>query len=420
MMRYANLLLALLLVCLAVPLQAITCPSGPATDPTTITINATAADPSPMFVLNNPANAKANATACLLTEADLKAGRTCSSTDRETFTTPPSLTLGVCTAGATNFSSLGGDAFKNANTILLSFTPRAPGRVHQYLLVQADSFTQTYEVTAIAGVPDFAHDSRYKVWLYTGYTYLRSKSDFQEGYPELLARFETRMYDGRIAMKIADPARYAQMISGKCTDCGTFPHFKVMRLYGETGLTGAAVTTTTTDPNVQTTNVRQAFAGSFGLGWGWTLPVAVENSGDTAAFSLLGVARLGVVTIPGVDADPNATPAVLATPGKTAFNWVAGGRLENENGGNFEGAYFELGLGESEQFTRKKVLRLRADGLIPLSSGDNKLFRFAARLQLDTARPFHQKQNDDPGGEIRVSILFNMDLHELADRLSGK
>jgi hypothetical protein len=428
-MRSTKLAVALVLVSLALPLHAADCPAG--SDPTTITLDASAADPSPTFVLNNPAKDKTDATACLLTEADLKAGLTCTSTDRETFNTPPTLTLGVCTAGVNNFSSLGGDAVKNANTILLSFTPRESGRVHQYLRVEADSFTRTYEVTATAGVPNLALDSRYKVWLYTGYTYLRSKGDFQDGFPELLARFETRLYDEGVAMRQLHHDIYTKMINHECDDakvttcpcgtgkCGGIPKFGVIRLYGETGLTGTAVVAGD-DNNTSASSTKQSLEGSFGVGFGVTLPVTVDQAGDTHAFTILSVSRLGVNTIPGVDADPNATPPVTAVDGKTAFNWFTGVRIENENGGNFEGTYFELGAGESEQFSRKKVARLRADGLIPLSSASNALFRFALRLQLDTARPFHPKQNDAPAGEIRVSILFNMDLHELSKRLGGK
>lgn len=217
-------------------------------------------------------------------------------------------------------------------------------------------------------------------------------------------------------MKKQDPAAFEAVINH--TNGEKFPHFRVLRLYGETGLTGSEVVDATATTTTAA-RVRQAFTGSVGAGWGWTMPVSTEKRGDTSAFTILGISRLGIQTIPGVDANPTATPPVTGVPGKLAYNWLAGVRIENEKGGNFEGKYFEIGLGESEQFTHKKVPRLRADLMVPFP-GDNKLFRSATRMQFDTPTPFDRKENTDPGGEIRISIVFNIDTQELSRRLGGK
>jgi len=334
--------------------------------------------------------------------------------------------IGVCTGGKSNFL-LTPAAITAADAILIRMDKNTPGIVTRYLRIEGKDAAgkdlapaPVYKITVVAGVENFAKDSRYKLWIYTGYTYLRTKSDFKDGYAELLARYETRLYDQRIYMKQYDNEMYKKIEEHKCapTDkCGKFPNFRILRLYGETGLTGTAVV----DPNNTSapTRVRQAFGGSAGIGAGWTLPVSHENPDDTNAFSILGVMRLGILTIPGIDANPTATPPVAATNGKIAYNWMAGVRIENETGGKFEGKYFEIGLGESEQFTRKKVPRLRADLMVPFP-GQNDLFNFATRMQFDTATPFNRKTNEEPGGEVRVSIIFNIDVQTLSKRLSGK
>ncbi|MEA2236296.1 MAG: hypothetical protein QOC81_1020 [Thermoanaerobaculia bacterium] len=382
-------------------------------------------DTNPRFNLKNPAKGGTTAAICLLTEEDLRNGHQCS--NRDAVTEAPLLTVGLCNAGTDDFGALPASAITGADAIIVLFRPLGPIVTTQYLRIEATDAQGTaldpvpvYKIVARAGVQDFAEDPRYKLWIYTGYTYLRTKADFRDGFPELLARYETRLYDEGIGIKTADPARYRLMTEPAlhCSDCGRFPHFRILRLYGETGLTGTAVVNTN-GQQPATTPVRQAFTGSVGAGWGWTLPIATDKRGATNAFSILAIARLGILTIPGLDADSTATPPIVATSGKTAYNWMLGYRIENESGGNFEGKYFELGLGESEQFSRKKVPRLRADLFVPFP-GDNKLFRFATRMQFDTPTPFNKKENADPGGEIRISLVFNIDARELTKRLGGK
>jgi len=433
-MRTACRIFAVLVVLLAFSVHAADCPT-PNDFGGTIGLTGNA----PKFTLKNPAKGGSAASVCLLTEGDLEKGHTCATADP--LTAAPAVVVGLCTAGANNFNNnLTSAAIAGADAILVEFHPAEAGQTVRYLRVEAKDAAgkdlnppPVTKVVATAGTPDFATDSRYKVWLYTGYTYLRTKNDFKDGYPELLARFETRLFDNAIYLEQTDHDKFERMRKHECLssdNCGVFPHFNVVRLYGETGLTGTTVATTSTTPAAGTTTtvtaVKQAFTGSVGVGYGWTLPVTTRpaapgEAGDTNAFTILGVSRLGIVTVPGVDAD--ATKGIAAKQGTTAFSWSVGARIENANllrgkGGNFEGAYFEIGIGENEQFARKKVPRLRVDGLVPLPAGSD-LVRFALRLQLDTPRPFHPKENADTGGEIRISGLFNIDLKELARRFGG-
>ncbi|MEA2570841.1 MAG: hypothetical protein QOI24_2842 [Acidobacteriota bacterium] len=291
-----------------------------------------------------------------------------------------------------------------------------------------------YKVVAIAGVPDFASDSRYKLWIYTGYTYLRSKDDFKSGYPEMLLRTETRWQDQRIYMKHYKPVEYAKIVDTGCMvdtrdsngNCPKwkYPAFQILRLYGDMGLTGTTVVANSAGGSTLG-DIKQTFAANVGVGYGKTVLVSTLKPTDTSAFSAMFVARLGMITIPGsTDA---ATGTV--TDGRGAFNYSANLRIENEpsfrddgiRGGNFEGAYFEIGIGESEQFSRKKFPRLRADGLLPIAGGSD-LFRFATRLQIDAPRPLARQKDggDNLANEIRLSIVFNIDLLELGKRISKK
>jgi hypothetical protein len=337
-------------------------------------------------------------------------------------------------------------AVVTAETIVIRFVPNEPGTVTRYLRLswKADASAtaetkRTYKIIATGGVPDYAGDSRYKLWVYTGYTYLRSENDFKDGFAELLARTEIRWIDGRIALKHYHPDLYEKAVETgercdldhKGNQCPT-AHFTIVRIYGEAGLTGTTVETTTdVTPGNETKigGVTQAFGGSVGLGVGQTRLVSVLKPTDTSAFSILGVLRLGMISIPGTK-DANGKPL---SESRGAFNYSTNVRIENEpsfrddntKGGNFEGAYFELGWGESEQFARKKYPRLRFDGLLPINSGSD-LFRFATRLQIDAPRPFAGRKTekgsttDNLANEIRISILFNLDLLELGKRMAGK
>jgi hypothetical protein len=365
---------------------------------------------------------------------------------------PFPFTLGYCAPDANDptkpltqyFISKDLSALATAEAVVIRFVPNEPGEVTRFLRLKWKSGTtantKTYKIVATGGVPDYASDSRYKLWAYTGYTFLRSKDDFQDGYAELVARTEIRWIDARVALKHYHPELYAEAVrTGQRCDrkkkdapadarCPGAT-FSIMRIYGEMGLTGTTVEAVGggTGDETELGKVAQAFGGSIGVGLGKTKLVSILQPTDTSAFSILGVARLGMISIPAAkDANGNV---VAGSESRGAFNYSANIRIENEpsfrddrlRGGNFEGAYFELGFGESEQFSRKKFPRLRFDGLIPINGGSN-LFRFAGRLQIDAPRPFATKKKDPTdnlANEIRISILFNMDLLELGKRIAG-
>ncbi|HEX7678260.1 MAG TPA: hypothetical protein VF713_09060, partial [Thermoanaerobaculia bacterium] len=274
------------------------------------------------------------------------------------------------------------------------------------------------KVTVNSSVPDYASDARYKLWVYTGYTFMRSQNNFSDSYAELLVRVETRWVDERIAFKQKQDHPPPGYTAPKTPPTA----FGIVRIYGEAGLTGTTAAATGGAGN-QTTigGVSQAFGGNFGLGFGYTRLVSHLQPTDTSAFSVLFVPRLGMTSHPAATgADPNSA--------FTAFDYSANIRIENEpslddkvKAGNFEGAYSEFGVGESEQFSRKKFPRLRYDGLLPIPGGTD-LFRFALRLQINAPRPFTSKKpdpTDNLANEIRISALFNIDLLQLGKRIAG-
>lgn len=320
-------------------------------------------------------------------------------------------------------------ALAGADAIVILFVPNEPGRVTRYLKLEwTDSAskpqTMSYKVTGNGGIPDYAKYSRYKLWAYMGYTYLRSQND-KDSFAELLLRTETRWVDERIALKQHHHSRYDQAVrTGELCDadnknCGS-AKFGIVRIYGEAGLTGTIAVATGGSLKQTEIGTTQAFGGNIGLGFGYTRLVSSLRSTDTSAVSVLFVPRLAITSHP-------AATGANSNSAFTSFDYSANIRIENEpslddkvQAGNFEGAYSEFGLGESEQFSRKKVLRLRYDGLLPIPSGSD-LLRFALRLQIDAPRPFANKNGtpDNLSNETRLSALFNIDLLALGKRISG-
>ncbi|MCU1231412.1 MAG: hypothetical protein JWO97_4296 [Acidobacteria bacterium] len=364
------------------------------------------------------------------------------------------LAVGYCTtvngAASIAFPTSGTDSTKlrDAAALAVQYAPTETANGQEfvrYLRIKwkeaggTEEKSATYKIVAKSGAPDYASDSRYKLWLYTGYTFMRSKSDFKDGYPELLLRAETRWTDGRIFMMQHSPDKYAVLEKRGCKveldpsgGCPwrEAPSFAILRIYGEAGLMGTTIAVNGSDTTTLG-KIKQTFGANVGIGYGHTYLVSTRDpKKDTNAFAALGVVRLGLTTIPGLDkvtaADGTVTQA--ATEGRSAFNYSANIRIENEPSfredappGNFEGAYFEFGWGESEQFGRKKFPRLRVDGMLPF--GGTSLLRFAGRLQIDAPRPFASRKSDSPdnlANEIRISIIFNMDLLELGKRIGGK
>jgi len=394
-------------------------------------------------------------------------------------------TLGYCGPSSNKTLSFSGD-FKElttAETVVIRFKTDNQGSATRYLTLKwTDSSgkpqTQTYSVTGSAGAPDYANDSRYKIWAYTGYTYLRSQNDFKDSFAELLVRVETRFVDGRIGLRDHDRARYdyavktgqlcdldaqspeeirrlrkkvqklsaidinekpdtakelkiasQELAEALGTNCRA-ARFSIWRIYGEAGLTGTTSVTTGSDSLNKTTigGTTEGFTGSAGLGYGRTVLVSALKQTDTSAFSVLFVPRLGLASVP---ATIDSKTGNIVTAGFTAFDYSLNARIENEPGldekikaGSFEGAYSEIGFGESQQFSRKKFPRLRYDGLLPVSVGSD-IFRFALRVQIDAPRPFAPKKQDPTSltdnlaSQIRISALFNLDLLALGKRISG-
>src|SRR5205085_6197994 len=157
-----------------------------------------------------------------------------------------------------------------------------------------------------------------------GYTYLRSKDDFKDGYPEMLLRTETRWQDQRIYMKHYKPVEYAKIVDTGCMvdardangNCPKwqYPSFPILRLYGDMGLTGTTVVANSSG-NSTLGDIKQTFAANVGVGYGRTLLVSTLKPTDTSAFSAMGVARLGMITIPG-----STDAAGTTTDGRGAFN----------------------------------------------------------------------------------------------------
>jgi hypothetical protein len=406
--------------------------------------------------------------ACWLTEQQLLAGKTCDDTTlAESREGPVPFGLGICELVDTHPKVTWGDIgydiaakLAKAPVIMLRYIPDRVTQGVDYLRLDwkevapaaapAENNAETEEpppadgeahfkvmkVTTAAAPHRYDEDSRYRMWLYTGYSWFQSQSDFRDGYPDLRMRFETRLMDERLAMRKKNPERYAAIREyGRCLDkatkkvctpadqncrCGR-PTFDILRLYGEVGLTGVSVETTTAGGTQSADRTRQALDSSVAVGLGKILEVVPENATDTDAFSFQALLRLGLATIPGSDASTDsAGNPVAATPSANAFNTFLGMRIENE-GGHFEGAYLEIGGGESEQFTLKQVPRLRVDGLLPINDPGG-WFRIATRLQVDMPRPYTKQKYEGKNlkGEIRLSFLFNLDLKELSHRLGVK
>jgi hypothetical protein len=459
--RFASAVTMLMAIC--VPVSAGNCPTV-AYDPTTGIALRSTTDPT-TFTLANPVKANLTtvtpakaavdtATLCWQTEGEATNGKACKDSSG-TSAAPLPLTLGFCTNSADTTLPNGSTTFPLASTaailessdaIVVRFAPTAPVQSRQFLRVEwqlkakaGQTLTaaelaehhETYAVSTVAGVARFDEDSRYKLWLYSGYTFLNTQNDFSDSFAELRLRLESRFVDERIAMRQRHPEQYRSIVASgeRCTrgtGCSWWasqPWFTILRLYGETGLTGV----TAIDPsNAANTKVKQTFDGTFGIGYGKTLLVSVDSAGDTDAFSVLLLARLGSITIPSIAAgtDANGKPTA-AVESRVAFKDFFGVHVENETG-HFAGAYFELGSGEGEVYSKKKLPRMLADGFLPLNDPGG-LFRLATRVQIDRPAPWGKlrlQDGPDTGsaeqerrGEVRISLLFNIDIKQLTHRL---
>jgi len=416
------------------------------------------------FDLKNPAVATAPATIkdltfCWLSEEEMQAGKTCTNATR--IAPSPSIMVGRCvekTSGTEishtiDYPQFGstGSPFDEAKAFVINYTPSAtrkedsrylrvewklstPGTVKPPATTAAaveTSEARMYRVS-FAGLPaDFTLDPRFKLWLYTGYAFMYSRKDFSDSFAELRLHSESRWADGLQRIKARKPAEYAQMMKDGSRDPKVvgWAELLTFRSYGEVGLSSTTATTPTDTPETPS-KARRSFDLGYGLGFGKTWVVAVENPEiNTNAFSTLLVAHVSHISIPGQDeVKTNGVITTEAVKSKIRFGSSFGIRVENETG-HFKGAYGELGWGESSQFELQKTGRAKFDGYLPFN--DPGLLRVAARLQTDIPSVF-AKLNPDRGstpaersasheairaGDVKITILFNIDIRDLMHRL---
>ncbi len=228
------------------------------------------------------------------------------------------------------------------------------------------------------------HDARYSVAIYGGVSYLHSRNNFADEFPEVLLTVEPRFVDPR-------------------ADRGGW----VLRGYFRAGLTATthgaaagilAMAFPEGGKTLETT-------GGFGFGRSWA--VAHPSDGDVHGFALMAVGRIGILSLehPTTPGDP------------FPFQWFAGPRIENE-GGYFAGAFAEIGVGGSSQFGEKGWPRLKFEGIIPFL--DPRTVGFAVRVTVD--RPFpgtHHANRESRAGDIKISLLARFDVRQLFDALFG-
>jgi len=389
-------------------------------------------------------------TFCWLSEEEMQAGKTCA---QATGLAPsPTIAVGRCTQKGTgadatttiDYPQFGsaGTVFSEAKSLIVSYTPGTTSKEDpRYLRLEWKAKTgevekpdlRVYRVSFLSSPPDLALDPRFKLWLYTGYAFLYSKKDFADSFAEIRLHSESRWADGLQRIKARNQAGYAQLMRDGSRDPSIgWTDLLTFRSYGEVGLSSTSATTVA-DANAQASpKARRAFDIGYGLGFGKTWVVAVENPDiNTNAFSTLLVARASHVSIPGQDEVKDGNTVVTpATKSVIRFRSAFGVRVENETG-HFKGSYGEVAWGESSDFELQKSSRAKFDGYLPFN--DPGLLRVAARLQVDIPSVF-AKLNPDRGttpaeksasheairaGDVKITILFNIDVRDLFHRLGA-
>lgn len=377
---------------------------------------------------------------CWLTDQDIQSGATCQNATVAN-TAPPDVAIGYCEAGNTTFQTFPTKAtLVQKEVLVLEFSPRAAAENERYLRFEWGSSmasitaSRLFRVKTRAGVADLAADPRFKIWLYAGNAFLFSRKDFSDSFAEVRLHSEARWADALVSFKKREPAKYEELISTGRIASDTrrwwARGYTTFRGYGETGFTATTAATSTTSSTDALAGRRAADLYS-GIGFGKTWIVTVDGSPqNTSAFSVLLTARSGWISIPGQD----ATATTPETPNALRFKSAFGFRVENENG-HFRGAYFELGWGQSNQFEFQKNKRVKFDGFLPFNQPG--FIRYAARLQMDVPRPSANLNPDfeiistDPTkaitkeqshelirrGDIKVTLLANIDLQELTRRI---
>ncbi|HEV7241990.1 MAG TPA: hypothetical protein VGQ36_22355 [Thermoanaerobaculia bacterium] len=254
-------------------------------------------------------------------------------------------------------------------------------------------------------------DPLYRLMTFLGTTSTFSQDDFGKNHPELRLLVESRLVDG-----------YEKCLSKNTVEeCGkrgarrfSFPDYYNLRIYGDAGLTSTTATPTGGSPTFES---KRAFDGSAGVGIGGSYNRATRPGNRyTNRFSYSIVAKAGQITIP---------TEVAGQSGDHFHNNVVGMRFENENG-YFEGAYFETGVGRSDQFNYHRHNRWKSDGYLPFFRPGT--VRLATRVQVDIPAPWSDLGDENNvvvdgvivdakegrrllrAGDVKISFLLSIDI----------
>ena len=263
----------------------------------------------------------------------------------------------------------------------------------------------------VNGEATASFDPLYRLMTFLGTTSTFSQDDFGKNHPELRLLVESRLVDGYekcLARKTVE----------KCGERGAH-HFSVpdyynLRIYGDAGLTSTTATPTGGNPTFES---KRAFDGTAGVGIGGSYNRATRPGNRyTNRFSYSIVAKAGQITIP---------TEVEGKSGDHFHSNVVAMRLENENG-YFEGAYFETGIGRSDQFNYHRHNRWKSDGYLPFFRPGT--VRLATRVQVDIPAPWADLGDEnnvvvdgtivDPkegrrllrAGDVKITFLLSIDI----------
>ncbi|HVN31606.1 MAG TPA: hypothetical protein VMT45_06430 [Thermoanaerobaculaceae bacterium] len=322
-----------------------------------------------------------------------------------------------------------------SESLLITYKPRggAGQKDQAYLQVEwrtdraseSASQTDTYLVT---GAVTPGEDERFRLSMYLGGTYLYSRQNFGQAFPELRLIVQTDYRDDRLRRE------YCRQVP-QPSDCQKESDQKLLkktqgfftfRGEGDLGLTStSALSSSSQTPTAKSFSGSKSFDGHFMLGVGWTYDLATKTPDtDLSRLLVLIYARIGVISLPDVPAD--LKPLMEPLPFDDSF----GLRFQNE-AGHYRGGYFELGVGQSNAFVYQKTKRLKADAYLPFNQPND--VRLAARLEIDRPWPFGALNNlayipNDStttaterrgAGDIKIGLLLNIDIGKVFDLMGA-
>lgn len=248
--------------------------------------------------------------------------------------------------------------------------PRTDAAFLRFESKDSQSKVSVLETAAVEGKSTPTFDPLYRIGTYLGSTSSFSQDDFGKAFPELRVLVESRIVDG---YEKCLSERSAEQCAVRGDRRFRFPDYWNLRLYGDAGLTSTVVSQEGEAPNFK---ARRGFDGSAGIGYGGSYNRATRQGAKyTNRFSYALLFRLGAITVPAKD---NA-------PGDHHFHNFTGLHIENENG-YYEGAYFETGVGRSDQFTFHQYKRWKTAAFVPFMRPGT--VRLALRLQTDFPAPW--------------------------------